>query len=219
MLKEIARMASLKDLIRSIYLAGAYSENGWRHLLVSGFADQWIDANDIPILEKAIFGRYNYVGPYRLLVPLDDREGESKEYHEDRITVAASKFRMASIDKADLLFAWITENSTCETVAEMAFAAGRGKVVLWAIPRRLLCTDLYKATLRATAMSCTGTRLFDSPRVALADILKITPEEFGLDASYVYFIRSHATSHIKIGFAADLKRRLQDLQTGSPSRL
>ena len=60
--------------IENIYLAGKIVQNGWRHSLVSGLRDVFYGScgededEDVwklwPVLEKAIFNKHNYAGPF-----------------------------------------------------------------------------------------------------------------------------------------------------------
>src|SRR6185312_10841425 len=59
------------DCAVKIYLAGKIKEHCWRHSLVDGLIDaHWCDdqpfgfVDECPVLERAIFGEHDYVGPF-----------------------------------------------------------------------------------------------------------------------------------------------------------
>lgn len=208
----------------SIYLAGTLSPNGWRHLLVQGFSDEAIAEDEFPVLEQAVFGRFDYVGPFHVKWPTD-QDGEPDDLKYIDRTWA---LRRAAISKADVLFGWLEAKEAYLTLSELAFGAGQGKRAYYAIsadvgPMRYYAGRgrFFPEMYRTFRMFFAGTDLCLSPRRAFAQLFNI-PDDIACGPSRtgaVYFIESVGLERIKIGFAGEPEKRLRQLQTGSSSPL
>lgn len=144
-----------KKQAKKIYLAGKIGGNDWRYSIVDGlhqsvnpFSPEW------PILPKAIFGRFDYVGPYfvsgchdhacfredhgygdngsclgdyTVLSPAG-RVDEDMFHNipEAQLTARSEiiKACLERIESADLVFAWIDSPDAYGTIFELAYAYG-----------------------------------------------------------------------------------------------
>ena len=205
---------------QSVYLAGALAPNGWRHLLVQGFSDEPIDAGEFPVLKGALFGRFDYAGPFLIQTRTNEDEAEWEQHKR------ASDLRRSAIDKADVVFGWIEPNESFATVTELAYAAGKGKLVRYALSAELGPLgpngnrQLFPEVWRTFSMFDCGIDLYLSPRMAFARLFSLpqavicnVPQQ---DA--VYFIED-SIERIKIGVSNDPEKRLGALQTGSSNTL
>jgi len=205
---------------QSVYLAGALAPNGWRHLLVQGFSDEPIYANGFPVLKGALFGRFDYAGPF-LVQMRTDKDEAGYEHHK-----RTWNLRRSAIDKADVVFGWIEPNEAFATIAELAYAAGKGKLVRYALSAELGPLgpngnkQLFPEVWRTFSMFDCGIDLYLSPRMAFARLFSL-PQDVICNVSQqdaVYFIED-SSERIKIGVSNDPEKRLGELQTGSSSKL
>lgn len=218
----------LKDEIRSIYLAGQIGILDWRHTVVQGLRDNawaWKDRVQFPTLKEAIYGRYDFSGPFLphvasaseidyipglylfnyLFDQLDDDEYMSYCRH--------------AIQRADLVACYFNGYSDkCPsddwlTASQMLYAISIGKKVL-SITR---CPFDHLFVEYILAGDNSHYEL--APRISLGRQLGLTDAEIDNSAGFgfVYFIEATASRHIKIGWANDPNRRLQEFQTGAPT--
>lgn len=158
---------------QSVYLAGALAPNGWRHLLVQGFSDKPLADDEFPILKGALFGRFDYAGPFPDRMQSDEDKAEW-EHHE-----RTWNLRRSAIDKADVAFGWIESNEAHATIAELAYAAGKGKLVRYALSAELGPLGpngnrrLFPEVLRTFKMFDCGIDLRLSPRMAFAQLFSL----------------------------------------------
>ena len=222
-------LLQLKDGIRSIYLAGRIAPLDWRHTVVQGLRDDvwsWQDGSPFPVLERAIYGRYDYVGPfwpfldsapeghhipggyfYALLGRLDEEKYMS--YCRDAIM------------RADLVAGYFDEcpdngmSDNWLTASQLVFAFSLGKKIL-SITQYPFDTYFVEMILGEGPLHRQS-----PPRISLGRQLGLTDAEIDKDAGcgFVYFIEAVATRHIKIGWSKDPVRRKKDFQTGSPTGL
>jgi hypothetical protein len=209
---------------RTVYLAGALAPNGWRHLLVQGFSDTPIFANEFPVMEGAIFGRFDYVGPFHVRIQTDEHKFEDNSEHTERTW----NLRRIAIDKADEVFGWIEPNEAVATIAELAYAAGKGKLVRCALSAEMGyfgpngCDRLFPEVLRTFKMFSGGLQAFClSPRMAFARLFKLSlnvicnvPQQ-----SAVYFIEDLSLDRIKIGHSKALKKRFSAIKTANSTHM
>ena len=203
---------------QSVYLAGALVPNGWRHLLVQGFSDEALAGNEFPVMEGALFGRFDYTGPFPVRIKADKNE-EPAKYEQDKRTC---DLRRQAINKADMVFGWIEPNEAHATIAELAYAAGNGKLVRYALSAEMgrLGPDgndrLYPEIWRTFSMFSCGIDQYLSPRMAFARLFNLPPDIIrnAPQQSAVYFIKD-GLERIKIGFSKNLNKRVAALQTGS----
>ena len=205
---------------QSVYLAGTLAPNGWRHLLVQGFPDKPQSADEFPVLEEALFGHFDYAGPFPDRMKIDEGKAEW-EYYE-----RTWNLRRSAISKADVVFGWIESNEAHAIIAELAYAAGKGKLVRYALSAELGPLGpngnrrLFPEVLRTFKMFDCGIDLQLSPRRAFAQLFNLPQDVIcnvpNQDA--VYFIED-SIERIKIGFSNDPQKRLGELQTGSSNSL
>lgn len=207
---------------QSVYLAGALAPNGWRHLLVQGFSDEPLSGNEFPVLKGASFGRFDYTGPFPVSIRTDENGMPDQLEHNIRTW----NLRRSAIDKADVVFGWIESDEASATIAELAYAAGKGKLIRYALSAELGHLGpngnrrLFPEVLRTFRMFDCGIDLYLSPRMAFAQLFSLPQNVICnvLQKSAVYFIED-SIERIKIGFSTDPERRLGELQTGSSNRL
>jgi hypothetical protein len=206
---------------QSVYLAGALAPNGWRHLLVQGFSDDPVFGKEFPILNGALFGRFDYTGPFPVRFQTDEYKLPDNFEHDQRTW----DFRRSAIDKADVVFGWIESNEAFATIAELAYAAGKGKLVRYALSAELGALGpngnprLFPEVLRTFRMFDCGMDLFQSARMAFIYLFRL-PEAItcNVPQESVYFI-DDSLERIKIGVSANPHKRLGELQTSSSNQL
>lgn len=209
---------------KAVYLAGALAPNGWRHLLVQGFWDKPVSANEFPVMEGALFGRFDYTGPFPVPMLTDEYKFSKNLEHSERTW----SLRRSAIDKADEVFGWIEPNEAFATIAELAYAAGKGKLVRCALSAEMGyfgpngCDRLFPEVLRTFEMFSGGIEAYClSPRMAFARLFNLP-----LDAicnvpqqSAVYFIEDRSLDRIKIGFSKALKKRFGAIKTANSTNV
>ena len=152
-----------------IYLAGKIEKDCWRHGLVSGLRDVAPGAScddvdstyrwdtGLPILRNAVDGRHDYVGPYFTSCDHGCYHGEHTHGVLNRSSVSGSgsgdnarlerarervhRLCLEAVDRCDVLFAWVNTTSCYGTIAEIAWARSRGKLIWVAGPEEL--NDLW----------------------------------------------------------------------------
>jgi hypothetical protein len=138
-----------------VYLAGKVEKHCWRHALVRdlrsgpGFdgiypPDKGVPVNyRWPVMEGAVLGGWDYVGPY--FTSCDHgcahsephgfaTEGNCGDFYGDPVLV--QRLCLEAIDRADVVFAWITGKDCYGTLIELGYAVAREKEVFIAGPRR-----------------------------------------------------------------------------------
>lgn len=120
--------------------------------LVNGLAKPW------PILTNSIFGRYHYTGPYFINsggigtfhgenthgvgansnCTYDEDNAEEKHHNTPIVEMRPWVVERCqlSIQKSDLVFAWIDDITCYGTIAEIGYAKALGKIVWIATPKR-----------------------------------------------------------------------------------
>jgi len=144
----------------NIYLAGRIQQNGWRYRLVAGLKDvfnPWQD-NYWPMLERALFGKYNYTGPYFVECGHDSGHHGSSCYcepgthtygegcsgvpqadgdsHGGWCKVKVYWECVTAIENAHIVFAWIDDTECYGTLVELGHAMALGKAVFIAGPQQ-----------------------------------------------------------------------------------
>jgi len=209
---------------RTVYLAGALAPVGWRHLIVQGFSDKPIFANEFPVMEGAIFGRFDYVGPFHVRIQTDKYKSDDNSEHTERTW----NLRRAAIDKADEVFGWIESNESFATIAELAYAAGKGKLIRCALSAEIGPfgpngnSRLFPEILRIFRMFRGGIEdLCLSPRMAFARLFNLPLQAICnvSQQSAVYFIEDLSLDRIKIGHSKALKKRFSAIKTANSTHL
>ena len=212
--------------IRSVYLAGELKKWDWRHTVVQGLKyDLWNWQGNLPfpVVESAIYGKFDYVGPFwpYSKCPNDADDHHSAEmyrqvYLGDRLT-EEDYWRCCrdAIDRADLVACVFGDNRKRDAwtgASELLYAASVGKQIV------SIDHSPFSQMVSETLPQC-GLGSARHPRLALANYLGITSREINRDNGngFVYFIESFQTQQIKIGWAYDPIRRLKEFQTGSPT--
>lgn len=239
-----------------IYLAGKISKNDWRHKVVEHLRGTFIGgcpssgemsisrgiAKDEeypswPILKNAVFGVFDYSGPYFVCDDHGCWHGDNshgfcaaEEVMEDWCAYENDEFvvtkriehpKMQShivhqcqiaINRSDLFFAWIDRTDAYGTLVELGYAFGRGIRIVCAMPKHIhdSVADLWFP--RELCRRYGRVVIADSPESALSSVLfaNTCPE------GCVYFIESVGSGHIKIGWTGgEPEQRLKQLQTGS----
>ena len=134
----------------NIYLAGKVSKNDWRHDIVDDlkeagnqmydmvFNNDFKDWLNWPILKNSIFVEHNYVGPYFIRCDHGCYHGQDHGWGDGcggapeiqvltRLYIAG-QCKLA-IEKADLVFAWVDDQTAYGTLAEIGYAYGLKKSV------------------------------------------------------------------------------------------
>jgi hypothetical protein len=134
--------------------------------------------------------------------------------------------RRDAIARADVVFGWIESDEMFPTIAELAFAAGNGKLVRYALSPELgrlgpNCHErLFPNVLRTLRMFDCGLDSCLSPRIAFARLFNV-PQSLLCNVpqqNAVYFIEDNI-ERIKIGLSNNPEKRLGELQTGSSNTL
>jgi len=228
---RLAVESDLKDSIHSIYLAGPVAMLDWRHLLVQGLRDDvwdWQNGAAFPVLERALFGRYDYVGPHWPFSKECPDWGRSVEpNYLSAFTGLSEKeyctYCRDAIERADLVaahFAGYLDRNRFQTddwmtIAELNHAVSIGKKILSINRHPIPYESIF---LEEFFVGDPSSRDL-SPRLSLARQLGLSDREMNQDAGhgFVYFIEAVANRHIKIGWAKAPERRLKEFQTGSPT--
>lgn len=132
----------------SIYLAGKIRPACWRTQLVEKIEDVLWEGESWPIewepLRNSInllSGKYDYCGPFYMSCNhgcgfREDSHGLDKVCSGSSYTPRATRLCKKAIDAADYVFAWIDEADCYGTIAEIGYAAAKGKPICIAGPRR-----------------------------------------------------------------------------------
>lgn len=124
---------------QSVYLAGKIAQSDWRHAVVDGLDDAcselWTaaDAFAWPRLPGAIFGAFDYVGPYFVGEGHGCAHGErshgvglamvfghasAARLRQDRCAKAC----LESLRRADVVFSWLDDSTAHGTLIELGYA-------------------------------------------------------------------------------------------------
>jgi very-short-patch-repair endonuclease len=135
----------------SIYLAGKIGSFDWREDLVPGIQDAWggsqergADDTEWPVIPNGVIGEYDYTGPYFVGTCTHSDTGCSQgehragsecegDYGERSVTLQRC---LRAIDRADIVFAWLSDLTAHGTLTEIGYAKGRGKTVIVASPEK-----------------------------------------------------------------------------------
>ena len=220
----------LADDIRSIYLAGRIEMSDWRHTIVQGLRDDvwdWRDGSAFPVLPAAIYGRFDYVGPYwpysksapdHYAIPPSVYFGA---YFRDKLTYEEyMQHCRDAIARSDLVAAVFDDypdrgsDDDWYVASQLFYAHSLGKRIL-SITHSPFIDEFVEQILSG----CDSDRNL-APRISLGRQLGLTDLEIDQDSGcgFVYFIEAMANRHIKIGWANDPNRRLREFQTGSPTK-
>jgi hypothetical protein len=156
--KEVSQCYSVKQESEHqvrIYLAGKVSKNCWRPSIAKGvnalsnaFGDTCPSAHgdegveriarklSFPVMEKAIFGKHAYVGPYFVSCDHGCWHGDNTHGLRDITRETVFGLCLAAVMRADLVFAWIDSQDCFGTIAELGFAKGHGKQIIIAGPEK-----------------------------------------------------------------------------------
>lgn len=145
------------------YLAGRIEDPGWRHEVVAGLrdaygTDQLGRRDPWPILEGAVCGLFDYVGPYFVSDDHSCAHGTGTHGTTDDVCIPASAGLdhgwdaglrawvwgecMAAISRADVVFAWLDGPEAHGTIFELGATMLRLKRVVIAVPPGL-SADLW----------------------------------------------------------------------------
>lgn len=145
-----------------VYLAGKITKHGWRFDLVKGLRSARDWKGSFPVLHNAIFEEHDYVGPFFVAcdhgcyhgeathgVGLDHDYGEIESARDlDRQTVVNLCFQ--AIQSADLIFAWLDNDTAYGSLVEIGYALGQGKpVYVCFAPDQALMMDMWFAATSA----------------------------------------------------------------------
>ena len=217
----------LADDVRSIYLAGRIEMLDWRHTVVQGLRDDtwnWREASPFPVLTGAIYGKFDYVGPYwPYLKSAPDWHAIPGAYCPAYLSEKLSEeqyieYCRDAIHRADLVAGVFSDNTDNEdnwlVASQLFFAHSLGKHI--ASITRL---PFYNQFVGDIFSGCPSARS-SVPRISLGLQLGLKRLEIDQDSGcgFVYFIEAIANRHIKIGWANDPGRRLREFQTGSPTK-
>lgn len=174
-----------------IYLAGKMS--GWRKSIVRDL-DKVPVENHWPMLERAIFGKHSYTGPFPNM--------------PDQVWDRAQK----AIQRSDLVFAWIDTLDAYGTLVEIGYAFAQGRRIVVATPERM--PDLWLVYETASQILHT-----DNPREALREAMDDGPEARSDELNDIWraklaldeFICTGTISSYPNAYLAGISNRLHDL--------
>lgn len=109
----------------NIFLAGKIARKCWRHMLVTGL-DEVLEHQNFdagwPVMEKAIFGKYGYTGPYFRKI---EKMLPGQKVH---------RLCMEAIDRSDLVFSWFDDPEAYASMFEFGYAKAKGVPIVIAYP-------------------------------------------------------------------------------------
>jgi hypothetical protein len=111
-----------------IFLVGKIDSVDWRHSIVKGLAEFLEKLNPAtdgwPVMEGAIFGIHEYLGPYFASIPKDAPEGTKTH-----------RLCLKGIADADLVYCWFDDVEAYASLFEMGYAHALGKYTVVAYPK------------------------------------------------------------------------------------
>ncbi|UPZ27689.1 DUF559 domain-containing protein [Streptomyces sp. LRE541] len=146
----------------SIYLAGKIGPNDWREDIVPGIQDAWgghyghawrEDGIDWPVLPNGALSLFDYTGPYFVDTCSHSADGCGQSEHRAGSECdgdygerdATLRRCLRSIDRSDVVFAWLQDLTAYGTLTEIGYAKGRGKNVIVASPEKPgMVNDFYQ---------------------------------------------------------------------------
>lgn len=157
-------------MTKSIYLAGKIGPGNWRHQVVEGLRDAYLDQDlgseqPWPVLERAVLGVFDYVGPY--FVSCDHGCAHGPATHGSAVggcivsAVSNGAFSHAgpsgvrrfvaqqcrrALELADVVFVWLDDLTAYGTLVEIGITSALGKD-LWVASPGLLNDELWFAGL------------------------------------------------------------------------
>lgn len=183
-----------------IYLAGKVTKNGWRTKLVPGAE---LDASRLPcdkewpILERAIFGEHDYVGPFLYGCDHGCCHGEGRhgvgaggQGGEEPCCWGDSAFSreevarrcLDAVRRADLVFCWLQAPEDYGSMIEVGFALALGKrVVIGADDFDLVESHWFASSASSSVMAVTPE---DALRTALDRMRATESSAPALSAKY-----------------------------------
>jgi hypothetical protein len=118
----------VEDSKLKIFLVGKIDQTDWRHSIVKGlsaFLEKLNPAIDgWPVMEGAIHGIHDYLGPYHAKIPKDAPEG-----------VKTHRLCLKGISEADLVYCWFDDVEAYASLFEMGYAHALGKYTVVAYPK------------------------------------------------------------------------------------
>jgi hypothetical protein len=133
-----------------VYLAGKISRDDWRQDLIPDIEIEALDEEHHktwPILNKAILGKHDYVGPYFI----GGNHGSFHSNNSHGVGASSSKKDLRefggvsvkevvrlcfqAIDQANMVFAWLDSPSAYGTLVEIGYAKAAGKTIVIGMPR------------------------------------------------------------------------------------
>ena len=199
----------------------------WRHTIVQGLRDDawdWREPSAFPVLQAAIYGRFDYVGPYwPYLKSAPDHHaipgGYLGAYLGDKLSDEQyNQHCRDAIQRSDLVAGFFDNSHNrlsddWDVASQLFYAHSLGKRIL-SITHSPFDDQFVDQILSGSASDRRSV-----PRISLGRQLGLNDLEIDQDSGcgFVYFIEAMANRHIKIGWANDPSRRLREFQTGSPT--
>lgn len=178
-----------KTETKNIYLAGKIEKNCWRHRIVNELreacyvADQEKKLEEWTTMEKVIFGKHNYVGPYFIgcdhgCFHVENSHGYGKDnlICSDSIVEAEERRNfvhgqcLSAIEKADVVFAYINSLDSFGTIWELGCAFIMGKEIVIACSEEFY--EKNSDDLWFVLKGSTGIVINDNPQDALKEWLE-----------------------------------------------
>ena len=200
----------------------------WRHTIVQGLRDDvwdWREASAFPVLPAAIYGKFDYVGPYwpyvksapdhhaipglYLVAYLGDKLSDEQYMQHCRDAIRRSDLVAGFFDD-------YSDNRSYDdwhVASQLFYAHSLGKRIL-----SITHSPFDDQFVDQILSGCASDRK-SVARISLGRQLGLNDLEIDQDSGcgFVYFIEAMANRHIKIGWANDPSRRLREFQTGSPT--
>lgn len=111
-----------------IFLVGKIDRVDWRHPLVKGLAEKLETLNVAvegwPMMEGAIFGMHDFLGPYYTEIPKGAPE-----------SVKTHRLCLKGIDDSDLVYCWFDNVEAYASIFEMGYAHAKGKFTVTCYPK------------------------------------------------------------------------------------
>lgn len=162
----------------NVYLAGKIGKNDWRHPLIPGLRERtWSNG---PIITPA----YQYFGPFFVSCSHGCQHGPNQHGAIGREDCCESiitrqqtiENNKAAIDKANLIFAYITATDCHGTLFEIGYASSLGKRIIVAFAPEINAADFWFSALQCHAVyhsvrpCCLQTIFADEIRKATAPV-------------------------------------------------
>lgn len=136
-----------------VFLVGKIGEGDWRHGIVKGLAERLKSLDPAtegwPMMEGAILGMHDYLGPYLAKIPKEAPE-----------SIKTHRLCLKGIDDSDLVYCWFDNLEAYASLYEMGYAHAKGKYTVVAYPPGFDRRELW-------FMSCCSDEIVESPDPAL----------------------------------------------------